>query len=80
MKGLITDEYPRWAVLYWAYCVGGRDKIKVYVDDGVTTFQNKYGATIVFNYCMDFTDAKVYKGGTFTLEELVGDEDEDMYK
>lgn len=75
MKALITDNYPRKAVFYWAKCVGGHDNIKVYVDDGKTAFQNKYGATIVFNYCMDFNDAKVYKGGTFTLEELIGGEE-----
>lgn len=76
MKRLITDEYPRKAVLYWVKCVGGRDKIKVYIDDGKTVFQNKYGATIVFDYCMDFNDAKVYRGGgVFTLEELCGGEE-----
>lgn len=76
MKRLITDEYPRKAVFYWAKCVGAHDKIKVFVtDDDRTVFQNGYGATIVFNYCVDFTDAKVYRGGgVFTLEELCGGE------
>lgn len=71
MKPLITDDYPRKAVQYWGLCVGGRDSnIKVSVSEDGTTFQAKSGATIFFNYVLDFNEPEAYDGGLYSLREL----------
>lgn len=73
MKAIITDDYPRKAVWYWGLCVGGHyDEIKVSVSEDGTSFQNKRGATLFFDYVLDFNDPKLYDGGIRKLNELCG--------